>query len=456
MFPRIILATSLVALATGSPARAGALAANDIFTQFNAVVFGNFSSTSDVEGRTVVGGNLTGGTTFNMKPAGEAASSFSALTVYGNATSGGNYNINNDGVTILGSSNATLNLNNGGTAYIGGGNTGNITISGKGGVAVIGANGGNINLNGGGTVYLGSNTGNIGVSGNSQVSINGNTTNNVNLNGSSTVLLNGSNSGTISMNGGSITYSGNGGNINRNGGATVTQGPVSITPPANTVSSFSTLFQSQLSTLSSQLNSVTPNSTFTTANNALSLNAQPDSTGTAVFDLNSSVFSNNLSTVTLNLNGATSAIINVQVDGCVQNSCAFSTPQGVNFSNPTSYATRVLWNFANATSLTFNGEFGGSVLAPLATVVNNSPIDGTLIAANYAGNGELHNYSYSGMLPGTGLTGIGNVSPSSARVPEPGTLAVTASALAGIALARRRRKSDANRLSKCPAMRRAT
>jgi hypothetical protein len=32
----------------------------------------------------------------------------------------------------------------------------------------------------------------------------------------------------------------------------------------------------------------------------------------------------------------------------------------------------------------------GTVLAPNATVTNRSPIDRTLVAANYSGIGELH------------------------------------------------------------------
>ena len=78
---------------------------------------GDFSSTSDVEGRTVVGGNLTGGATFDLAPGSAAASSFASLTVYGNATYGGNANVvNGSGVTIAGSNNVNFNLNSGGKA----------------------------------------------------------------------------------------------------------------------------------------------------------------------------------------------------------------------------------------------------------------------------------------------------------------------------------------------------
>ena len=90
--------------------------------------------------------------------------------------------------------------------------------------------------------------------------------------------------------------------------------------------------------------------------------------------------------MTINLGGAKSVIINVNVDSCIVQATAHTrSPNSVNFNNPTGYAAHVLWNFVNASSLTFGGEFGGSVLAPLAAVTNNSPIDGTLVAASFAG-----------------------------------------------------------------------
>jgi hypothetical protein len=59
----------------------------------------------------------------------------------------------------------------------------------------------------------------------------------------------------------------------------------------------------------------------------------------------------------------------------------------------------VVWNFVNATGLTFGTMFGGAVLAPLATVTNSNQIDGTLIANNFTGGGELHSYAFTGNLP---------------------------------------------------------
>ena len=91
----------------------------------------------------------------------------------------------------------------------------------------------------------------------------------------------------------------------------------------------------------------------------------------------------------------------------------------------------------NATAIAFANEFGGSVLAPYATVSNQNPINGTLVAANYNGNGELHSYAYRGSLSTSGS----NISP--AAVPEPSSLLVLSAGLGGLAWMRRRLKRAA-------------
>lgn len=436
----VLLAATLLA-APLMPAQATTLSVSDIFSQFNVITFGNFSTTADVEGRTVVGGNLTGGATFDMSPGGAAASSFASLTVYGNATAGGNAQIQNgNGLAIAGSNNVNWNLNAGTAAYIGGSNTGNLSFTAKNdSVTVVGSNSGNITI-AGGTLYLGGNSGTISANGASTISINGNNTSNLNLNGSSTVSINGSNSGTVGLNGGSVTYTGNRGNMNLNGGATATKvGSLALSPPASTLPSFATLFQQPLTQLSTQLGAMTANSTVTSRSGTIAFNATPDSTGTAVFNISSALLTPNTN-VTMNLNGATTVIINVTVSGCVNATCPLSLPGSLHFNNPTGYADTVLWNFVNASTISFGQEFGGSVLAPFAAVTNSTPLDGTLVASSFIGTGEIHSYGFDGTIPTSYATAF--ISATSINAPEPGSLALIGSGFVALGAIRRRRRSN--------------
>ena len=116
---RGIAAVALVAplLVATLPAHAAVLTADDILTQFNAVVSNNFSTNSDVEGR-LVAGNIhnSSSSTFYEKPnSSSAPSSFqgvNALTIQScpgcNVDHGG-------GVNFVTSNGGTFNLNGGGS-----------------------------------------------------------------------------------------------------------------------------------------------------------------------------------------------------------------------------------------------------------------------------------------------------------------------------------------------------
>lgn len=85
--------------------------------------------------------------------------------------------------------------------------------------------------------------------------------------------------------------------------------------------------------------------------------------------------------------------------------------------NLASTRTNILWNFYEATSITLNANFAGTILAPYATVtVGSISIDSKVIAYNVVGSGagEIHNIAYNG--------------PALESVPEPGVLSLIGAA----------------------------
>jgi len=94
---------------------------------------------------------------------------------------------------------------------------------------------------------------------------------------------------------------------------------------------------------------------------------------------------------------------------------------GVQVSETSDAGANILFNFDDATSVTLNGQLTASLLAPFATIAGNSSIDGTIIAAAFNDNGEVHNAEFTGNLPGP-----------PAAAPEPGSLLLLGSGLAAI------------------------
>jgi choice-of-anchor A domain-containing protein len=369
------LAGLTAGLVMAGEARA-ATTAYDLLDQFNAIVFGDFANNADVEGRTIVGGNLTGGASFYIKPsAQEGATSLAALNVYGNATAA-----------------KTYNLSNAGAAFIAGGNSASFNMNGGGSLTVGGNNAGNANMNGG-NLYLG-----------------GNSSGSVNLNGGAHAYMTASatNTGTISP----------------------SSAVIKLYAYTDTLPDLSSQIETPLKSLSAQLSAATANSTFPTIAslqgnfNNVQINATPNASGLAVFTVSAAVLSQ-FASFQVNANGAGTIIFNVD---CGSKACSFADNANQQFGSTSlaQLAPSLIWNFYNAGSVTVNNELAGTVLAPYATVTNNSPIDGTLVAASYSGNGELHDYPFRG---------------TPVRAPEPGGLAILGVALAGLLGMRRLRMS---------------
>lgn len=111
--------TALFALGL-APAPAAALTADDLLFELNLIVFGDVTASSEVEGRTLIGGNLSGpSATFFTRAGLVPPSTLPALAVGGSVT-GGFKNVNGGGDAWIVGDVQNMNMN-GGKAFIGGG-----------------------------------------------------------------------------------------------------------------------------------------------------------------------------------------------------------------------------------------------------------------------------------------------------------------------------------------------
>jgi choice-of-anchor A domain-containing protein len=112
---------------------------------------------------------------------------------------------------------------------------------------------------------------------------------------------------------------------------------------------------------------------------------------TAVVDIASSVL-NNLANCQVEFSGLTTGqqvVVNVDSSGTHG---AVSLASSVQFDPIVNagQTANILWNFYNATKISFSTEFYGSVLAPLATVGSSSPIDGSVAVGAFTSTSEVH------------------------------------------------------------------
>jgi choice-of-anchor A domain-containing protein len=115
-------------------ARADAVSAQQLslLQQFNLIDLGNLQTSSDIEGRAFVAGNVSGNS-FSMGFAGKVTASpagYNTLIVDGNATGGG-INIGTGGFTVGGNANSLeANSTAGAVSTVGGNVTGNTAVNG--------------------------------------------------------------------------------------------------------------------------------------------------------------------------------------------------------------------------------------------------------------------------------------------------------------------------------------
>lgn len=324
----------------------------DALREWNLVVLGDLQSTSEVEGRTFVGGNLSGNSSnYSIRPLGESPTGQAGLTVVGNVD-GGHKNLNNGGGAVVGG-----NVNSG------------------------------FNLNGAPqTVKVGGNISNTNVNQNTVVS----------------------NLGTAD--------------------------PSFVTGLQNQKSQLN----SSLTSLSYDMGTLTANSQLTIQGNRGTFNAQPNADGLAVFNITSADL-DRIGEIQFNLNGATTAVVNVSGRSINLND---------NFLGGTNnLGENLIWNFHEAEDLLLTTAWGGSVLAPLADAQTRNYIQGSAVFGNLKQDGEMHIGTYKGGdigTPGGGSSSGGSSSGGSSSggatpVPEPGMAGLFALGVGGLIYARRRR-----------------
>lgn len=104
--------------------------------------------------------------------------------------------------------------------------------------------------------------------------------------------------------------------------------------------------------------------------------------------------------------------------------------------------SRILFNFAGASSVRINGQFSASVLAPGAVLTSGAQMDGNFIVAEIGQTGEVHNTEFVGVLP--------NGDPATSAVPEPGTAVLLGSGVLGALVGtmwRRPESGDGNNMT---------
>lgn len=345
--------------------------------ELNVITFGNLTSSSEVEGKAFVGGNLSGGNYgIGNSNSAETASSRAVLTVGGNLS--GNVNVNN-------------------------GNNG------SGGAKVVGSAAENVVKVGGnstGTLNMNSASSNLA----GQVKVGG-SFNNQNFNPNSTKTA---------------TYGTSASNVQAQDTAYVTKDATLASGGSNSMATSimneATTLKSNLQQLSDVLSTLSTNATLNLSdrnNIVINYTSAASSADYVVINVNASDLFNGGGTLNLSLlssattgTGYKTTVINVLGSGSFTYSLNNNDNQNSNDQN-------IIWNFdqsaSSNTSLALSSAFHGSVLAPNLTLSNSNVIEGSVVASVFNQSGEVHLGTYNG------TSSIVTQAASQTAVPEPGT-----------------------------------
>lgn len=178
--------------------------------------------------------------------------------------------------------------------------------------------------------------------------------------------------------------------------------------------------RSPLTALSASLAGLAATSLLPAPTNNEVITAVPGRGGIAVFNVTAADLAA-IPSYRIDLNGASSVIFNVAGD---------SASFGANLQGGIGAAEHILWNFYEATGdVILRTQLSGSVLAPYATVTNDNEINGVLVARQWNGRGEIHDWQFAGSLPSPEPGG-------GPAVPEPASVLMLLGGLAILAVAR--------------------